>query len=206
MIQWESPWLNPGDTLICFGDSLTGAADNYVDRLEAKLGPLGIRVIKSGRGGDKTPWALTRLQRDVIDVKPTAVSIMLGTNDCQIGLGKWGDEPPIPLEVYRWNLVWMMHLCKLAGIAKFSITPPLGYEYPLLAEVGPVFVPYQLAARQAAATMQARVVPADMAFAQVWAQSRDPLALQLTRDGGHLNARGEDLLAQTCLSAWGWPT
>ncbi len=204
MLDMESPWLTAGDTLICFGDSLTNAADNYVDRLAERLAPRGITVLKRGRGGDKTPWALTRLQTDVIDAKPTAVSIMLGTNDAQVGLGKWADEPTISPELYRGNLVWMMHLCKLAGISKFSITPPLGrFEGALRRVAGDVFGPYRDAARQAAAALQARVVPADVAFLEAWESHPQHTGLLLTRDGGHLNGKGNDLVAQCCLEAWG---
>jgi lysophospholipase L1-like esterase len=204
MITFTNPWLTSGDTLICFGDSLVNAGNNFVDILKERLTPKGIEVIKSGRGGDKTPWALTRLQRDVIDRKPAAVSIMLGTNDAQIGRGKWADEPLIPPDVYRSNLIWMMHLCRLSGIQKFSITPPLWrFEGALWAEVGDVFPPYCQAARDAASAMQARFVPADVAFAEEWSKHPGHTGLLLTADGGHLNARGNQIVADASLAAWG---
>ena len=106
-----------------------------------------IKVINAGRGGDKTPWALTRLVPDVIEKKPDAVSIFLGTNDCVIGRGRWADEPRVSPETYHGNLVWIVYLCRQAGIRKFSITPPLWrFEGAAWAEFGEAMLPYRQAA------------------------------------------------------------
>jgi len=204
MLTPENPWLKKGDRLICFGDSLTTPANGYVNILQQRLAPNGISVVNSGRGGDKTPMALVRLQRDVIDCKPTALSIMLGTNDAQVGRGRWADEPMIPPDAYHCNLIWIVHLCRLAGIQKFSITPPLWrMEDPYWMEVGDVLHPYCQAARDAASAMQTRLVPADAAFARAWSDHRGHQGLLLTTDGGHLNDRGHALVAQTALKEWG---
>ncbi len=72
MITWEQPWLTAGDKLICFGDSITEAPNGYVLMLQELLAPRKIEVINAGRGGDKTPWALTRLEASVIQPKPAA--------------------------------------------------------------------------------------------------------------------------------------
>ena len=142
MITDDKPWLAKQDKVICFGDSLTAATSSYVEILQERLGPRGITVVKAGRDGDKTPWALTRLNADVIDQKPTAVSIFLGTNDAHVGRGRWADEPKVTPEAYRCNLVWIIHLCRLSGIKKFSITPPLWrYEGDLWLEYGDSLVP-----------------------------------------------------------------
>ena len=199
----EKPWLKKNETLICFGDSLTAPKDGYVALLAKQLKPKGVRVINAGRGGDKTPWALTRLYSDVIDRKPHAVSIFLGTNDAVIGRGRWADEPRVTPEAYRCNLVWIVHLCRLSGIKKFSITPPLWhYEGDLWTEYGDAFGPYRFAAREAADEAGARFVPADVAFEQEWQKHPGHSGLLLTRDGGHLNARGYEFLATAMLKAW----
>lgn len=204
MIAHDGPWLAKNDNLICFGDSLTAAKDGYVDLLLARLKPRGISVVKSGRGGDKTPWALTRLVPDVIDLKPDAVSIFLGSNDGVVGRGRWADEPRITPEAYRCNLVWIMHLCMLRGIRKFSITPPLWrYEGEIYREFGDPFAPFRLAARDAADEMRARFVPADVAFEREWEKRPGHSGLLLTTDGMHLNADGNKLVADAMLKAWG---
>lgn len=199
----DRPWLKKNESLICLGDSLTTPKEGYVALLAKALKPMGIRVTNAGRGGDKTPWALTRLQRDVIERKPDAVLVALGTNDAIVGRGRWSDEPRISPEAYRSNLVWIMHLCRLAGIRKFSVVPPLWrYEGDLWTEYGDAFGPYRFAAREAADEMGARFVPVDVAFEREWLKHPGRSGLLLTSDGGHLNARGHALLADAALGAW----
>ena len=203
MITCNEPWLNDNETLVCFGDSLTAAPAGYVRLLADALRPRGIKVINAGRGGDKTPWALTRLVPDVIERKPDAVSIFLGTNDCVIGRGRWADEPRVSPETYHGNLVWIVYLCRQAGIRKFSITPPLWrFEGAAWAEFGEAMLPYRQAARDAADECRARFVPADIAVANEWAKHPGHTGLLLTTDGTHLNEAGCRLLTDTLLSSW----
>jgi lysophospholipase L1-like esterase len=204
MITHDQPWLSDNETLVCFGDSLTAARERYVKIIAEHLAPRGIQVINAGRGGDKTPWALTRLQAEVIDRKPHAVSIFLGTNDAAIGRGRWADEPQVSPEAYRCNLVWIMYLCRLAGIQKFSITPPLWrFEGDAWAEFGDVMQPYRQAAREAADEGKARLVPADIAVANEWAKHPGHTGLLMTTDGVHLTAKGNQLVAATMFATWG---
>lgn len=201
MVTMEKHWIERGDTLACFGDSITASATGYVKMLQKKLEKKKIKVINAGRGGDKTTWALTRLT-DVINLKPTAVSIALGTNDAAVGKAEWADEPMIPPEVYKWNLVWIIHLCKLAGIGKFSITPPFGFEGDSLKKYGSI-EPYAAAAREAASMMKTRFVPADVAFAEERAKHAGHAGFLLTTDGTHLTEKGNRIVADTMLEAWG---
>ncbi|MGO8705119.1 MAG: SGNH/GDSL hydrolase family protein [Candidatus Brocadiia bacterium] len=204
MITWEQPWLTAGDKLICFGDSITEAPKGYVLILQELLARRKIEVINAGRGGDKTPWALTRLEASVIQPKPTAVSIFLGTNDACIGRRRWADEPTVSPEAYKCNLIWMIFLCRKAGIGKFSITPPLWrVEGEQWAEQGDILAPYCLAAREAADQAQARFVPADVAFAVEWQRHPGHTGLLLTTDGVHLTDQGNRIVAETMLEAWG---
>ena len=70
----EGPWLQSGETLVCFGDSLTSAANGYVKILQEKLQFRGIKVVNAGLAGDKTPQALTRLQ----PLSPEKTSVLAG--------------------------------------------------------------------------------------------------------------------------------
>lgn len=203
MINFEDSFLKKGEKLLCFGDSLTASKTGYVKILQNRLGKLDVEVINAGRGGDKTTWALTRLQNDVIERKPDAVSIFLGANDAAVGRGKWADEPIVSPEAYRCNLVWIIHLCRMAGIEKFSVTPPLyRYEGKNWAELGDIMVPYRLAARKATDEMKARFVPADIAFAEEWNRHPGHTGLLLTTDGTHLTEKGNQIVADTMLETW----
>lgn len=204
MLTFDNPWLAAGQTLICFGDSLTARPDGYVRLLQEQLADRRITVINAGRGGDKTPWALTRLEKDVLGRKPDAVSIFLGANDAAVGRGEWADEPTVTAEAYRCNLVWMAHFCRLAGIDKISFTPPLWrFEGPQWHRFGDVMGLYRQAARDAADQMRARLVPADIVFAEQWAARPGHVGLLLTTDGIHLTEHANRLLARTMLQTWG---
>lgn len=204
MIDMSGPWLESGERLVCLGDSLTASKTGYVALLAEALSSRGIEVVNAGRGGDKTPTALMRLQSDVIDRAPAAVSVFLGANDAAVGRGCWADEPTVTPEAYRCNLVWIMHACRLQGIEKFSVTPPLyRYEGDQYGAFGEVMLPYCQAARDAADAMAARFVPADVAFAEAWSAHPGHTGLLLTTDGVHLTPQGNRLLADTQLKAWG---
>jgi len=72
-----------GDTVVCFGDSLTegvGAppGEDYPSLLGRQL---GVPVINAGRRGDTTGQALGRLESDVLERNPRLVVVLLGGND-----------------------------------------------------------------------------------------------------------------------------
>jgi len=79
-----------GDSIICFGDSLTygtGASRNR--SYPAQLSNLiDLPVINTGVPGDTTASALARLQEDVLDQSPRIVLITLGGNDLKNGVHK----------------------------------------------------------------------------------------------------------------------
>ena len=201
MLDLEQKFLADGETLVCFGDSLTAANPGYVSALQAKL--TKNTVVNAGRGGDKTPWALTRFQSDVLDRKPDALSILLGANDAAVGRGRWADEPMVTPEAYRCNLVWMVHLARLSGIRKISIATPLGaFEGDTFREQGDILAQYALAARHAADEAKVRLVPLDAMFREEWAKHPGHTGLLLTRDGTHPTQEGYALIAKTMCRAW----
>ena len=154
--------------------------------------------------GRQTPWALTQLKTGVIQLKPTALSIFLGTNDARIGRGRWADEPTVSPEAYKGNLIWIIYLCRKSGIEKFGITPSLWrLEGDQWAEQGDILAPYCVAARETADLAQAQFVPGEVAFAAEWLRNPGHTGLLLTTDGAHLNDQGHLLVAETMLKAWG---
>ncbi len=202
MLDLNSPWLEKGETLVCFGDSLT-ASNAYVKIIQEYLNKLEIKVINSGLGGDKTPAALTRLNKDVLAHKPDAVCIFLGTNDAAVGRGEWADEPIVPPEVYKHNLIWIIHLCKLAGIKKFSIaTPAWNFTGNAFYQYGNILSSYCQMAREAADDSAARMVPIDVAFANELATRPGEESILHSPDGVHMSEKGNALIAKTMLDAW----
>lgn len=199
----EGPWLKPGETLVCFGDSITASEKQYIQYLRESLEPKGVKVVNAGVGGDKTPMALTRV-RDVLEKKPDAVMLFFGANDSLIGRGCWRDEPKVSPEGYRDNLLWIIHYFRLKGVKKFSVVAPPGCcEGKSLLEFGYTCPPYAGMAREAADQMNAVPVSLDIAFAVEQSRSSEsPMALNLTRDGVHFSEKGSRLAAETMLKAW----
>ena len=199
----EGPWLRPGETLVCFGDSITAGENYYIKYLRKALEAKGVKVVNAGLSGDKTPLALTRI-RDVEAEKPDAVVLFFGANDSVIGRGRWRDEPKISPEAYRDNLLWMIIYLHRRGVKKFSVVAPPGCcEGAMLMEFGPVCPPYAGMARDAADIANAVPVPLDVVFAQEHKKTAgSPVALDLTRDGVHFSEKGSKLAAEAMLRAW----
>lgn len=72
-----------GETIICFGDSLTegvgaGSGEDYPTVLSRHL---AMPVVNAGRGGDTTARALERISDAVLNKNPRLVVVLLGGND-----------------------------------------------------------------------------------------------------------------------------
>ena len=72
-----------GETIICFGDSLTegvgaGSGEDYPAALSRHL---AMPVVNAGQGGDTTARALERISDTVLNKNPRLVVVLLGGND-----------------------------------------------------------------------------------------------------------------------------
>ncbi len=65
---------------------------------------LGIRVVNAGRGGDITPALAARWQRDVLDLRPDWVSLMIGINDSDPWRQPVNKHNLVSLDVFRATL------------------------------------------------------------------------------------------------------
>jgi len=109
-----------GDTIICFGDSLTagtGAAIgmDYPSQLARMIGR---PVINAGLPGDTTAGALARLEQDVLARSPRIVLITIGGNDLTHGVDR---------EVFSRNLQTIITRIQAAG----ALVVVGGIEVPL---------------------------------------------------------------------------
>ena len=86
-----APALRTGDRVVFLGDSITalgGGPDGYVSLVAAAITlrcpEMDIEYLaNAGVPGDTAPGALKRLQTDVLDQKPTFVTICFGMNDAR---------------------------------------------------------------------------------------------------------------------------
>lgn len=76
-----------GDSITARGSTQTLIADYYLTRFPERT----VRFVNAGRSGDSAGGALGRLKEDVIDKKPTSVTLMLGMND--VGRGNYVAAP-----------------------------------------------------------------------------------------------------------------
>ncbi len=76
--------LKKNDRIVFFGDSITEQHlyTNYVETYLATRYPeLDLTFFNAGWGGDTAPGGLARLERDVMAMKPTVVTLCYGMND-----------------------------------------------------------------------------------------------------------------------------
>lgn len=201
MLDIKGKFLEKGETLVCLGDSITFAQEGYVDFLKQHLPDNNI--INAGLNGDKTATALTRFKTDVLAHKPDALSIFFGANDAAIGRREWGDEPMLTPEAYHSNIVWMIHIARLNGVKKFSITAPFPeYEGEQFYRFGNRMHDYSISARQAADEMHTKLVALDTLFINEWRKNPGHTGLLLTVDGTHPTVETHKLIGAEFLRAW----
>ncbi len=121
--------LKKGDRIVFLGDSITQGGDShdkgYVrvirKTLTDKHGDLGIEVIGAGISGNKVPDLQRRLQKDVLDRKPTIVVIYIGINDVWHGEKDpaRGTQP----DAFAAGLKDVIGQCQKAGATVVLCTP-----------------------------------------------------------------------------------
>src|SRR5690606_9289238 len=98
------------------GNSITqqgaGAPTGYVRLVESGLKANGIdvKVIGAGISGHKSNQMLERLQKDVLDKKPTWMTLSCGVNDV------WHGERGVALDDYKKNITAIVDRCAEAGV------------------------------------------------------------------------------------------
>jgi lysophospholipase L1-like esterase len=123
--------LKAGDepvTVVCFGDSVTGVYYHtgglraYPDMVEIALKRIHpkakVKVINAGISGHTTKDALARIKKDVLDHKPTLVTIMFGLNDMV----------RVPLPEFSANLKNIIGQCRAIGAETLLCTPNSIYD------------------------------------------------------------------------------
>lgn len=118
-------------TIVTLGDSITrgvrsgvNADETFAARLEQLLRADGVsvRVANVGIGGERTDQGLARLDQAVLSLKPHLVTIMYGTNDCHVDVGK--TESRLTAEQYAANLRELVAKLRAAQIVPVLMTPP----------------------------------------------------------------------------------
>jgi len=191
--------------IICWGDSITNGVrpgvaeeETYVYLLQQRF--MEVEISNAGLGGERTDMALARLESDIIARKPTAVTIMYGTNDAAVNQGE--SEPRLPLTAYEANLREIVGQLRGAGIRPVLMTPiPLGRKFDYMAwspyrERGPNYVmyPYVQAVRRVACEEGAALVDNFAYWAELALLGTDLDSLMT--DGCHPNPAGHRAIVE----------
>ncbi|HEX9185922.1 MAG TPA: SGNH/GDSL hydrolase family protein [Vicinamibacteria bacterium] len=209
--------LRDGDRVVFYGDSITqeGGYARFVEEyVRTRYPKWDVRFYNAGVGGDtvRGGWAGTadlRLQRDVIDLKPTVVTVMLGMND-----GGYRPFDPQTLaafaEGYRALVAKLKQALPEARLTFLRSSPFDDVSRP------PQFAPgYDDALRRLGcyvttlgAKEKATVVdfrdPLNAGVAAVFGESPD-LARQVVPDRVHPGPAGSLVMGATLLRAWNAP-
>lgn len=116
-----APPAKDEERVVFMGDSIT----DFWGRRYGKFFT-GKPYINRGISAQVTPQMLLRFRQDVVDLHPTAVVILAGTNDIGGSLG------PVPTEATKANLMSMVDLARANGIKVVlsSLTPVCDYLSP----------------------------------------------------------------------------
>ena len=161
-----------------------------------------ITVLPAGHGGDRSTQMLARVETDVIAKHPDWMLLSCGVNDV------WHGARGVPLPEYERNIRELVRKVRAAGIKVMILTPTLIYE-EFESEPNRRLQPYLAFLKQLAA--EEGLLLADLntlmreEIAQYPAAQRKLERNVLTGDGVHMNAVGNQMMAEGILRAFGVP-
>lgn len=199
--------LKKGDHIIFFGDSLTslagqeapkdkGVTKGYVrivrETLKEKHPDKDIEVNWVATGGHTVPDLLKRVDKDVIEKKPTIVVIQIGCNDAR----------RVPKDVFKSGLEELIDKLQKANIQviQCSLTS-VGEKHDGTNKDDPKLDEFAQVEREVAKAKNVPLNDLRKAFLAHWkANNPDnkPNGI-LTYDGNHFNQKGMDFVAEQML-------
>ena len=204
--------------IVFIGDSITQQGEKpggYVWLLRHTLTAIypasGIQVINSGISGNKSTDMLSRFRKDVLDKHPDLIFISVGVNDVWHGFYDGhtkGDGPlGISMQDYRANVKEMIVSGQRAGVrVRLLLATQIG-EDPNSPE-NLKAVAYNNTLRSLGEDLKCGVVDLQTPFRKLIADYRQTTGSTqnfLTVDGIHMNAQGNQVMAQTILTHLGVP-
>ncbi len=198
--------LKQGDTIVAIGDSITegGGYLRDVDAvLEQQYPELKLaKIVNKGISGQKAEDLVARFDRDVVQLKPTFVTLSIGINDVWHRADKPHDENV--LAAYRENVAKMVDMAQAAGIKVILLTPTIIEENPD-SEANGRLAAYVEAEKQIAAEKKCQLVDLHATFLTVLKDKPADAPNGLTSDGVHMKPIGDAIMAIGILRALGVP-
>jgi len=198
------PRLKAGDRIVTLGDSITQAGGYQVlmQKVLARFYPdLGIEIVNAGIGGHKAPDMVARLQRDVIDKKPTIVTVSCGVND--VWHGFYNPPRGVDLETYTRLMTQMVQQLKANTSAAIYLLTPTVIHETLRGSENLKLEAYCQAIREIARRESVHLVDLNAVFNLVLRSTQTGGAPDFhpTSDGVHMKPAGNFLIAAAILHA-----
>ena len=197
--------VKDGDTLAFLGDSITQFgqqnANGYVNLTIRALAAEGVKVkpVKAGISGHKSDNMLARLNRDVLSKNPRWMTLSCGVNDV------WHQDRGngVSLEDYKANITKILDACAASNCTVIVLTATMfESSVPEKDKHNVKLAPYNEWLR---AEAKRRGLPLADLNADMWAARAKDAKVRLTRDGVHMAAMGDRLMAHGVLAAMGVP-
>ena len=199
--------LKKGERIVFLGDSITQAgatAGGYVtlarEALAKKYPDLGIEVLGAGISGNRVPDLEARLDRDVLEKKPTLVVIYIGINDVWHSLQNRGTSKAD----FEQGLRRIIQRIQDADARVILCTPSvIGEKYDGSNQLDTMLDEYSQISCTIAAETHSRLLDLRRQFvAHLKAANKENADKKiLTTDGVHLNSAGNQFLAERMLEA-----
>jgi lysophospholipase L1-like esterase len=194
--------LPQGTRVVFLGDSITEqlAYTRYaMDYFALRYPDVKITFRNAGWSGDTAPGGLERLQRDVLSLKPTVVTICFGMND-----GRYTSFDQDRYDRYMKGMTGLVQMLKGNGIRVVLLTPGVVDEDIDNKGYNQTLTRYAQGVKELAASEQVAVsdINALMGDAQARAKHDDP-KFTMIPDSVHPDPPGQALMAYGLLKAVG---
>ena len=198
-----------GDVIVFFGDSITQGASGpkgyitvYKTALNAAHPDFALEYVNAGISGHKVPNLQARIQKDVLDKKPTIVYIYIGINDV------WHSERGQGTSKEKYESGLKELITKINGVgARVHLCTPtvIGEKTDGKNGLDPMLDEYAEISRKVATDTKTPLVDLHKAFQDYLKENNKTNAEKgvLTADRVHLNEKGNHLVAAEMLKAIG---
>lgn len=191
--------------IVFLGDSITHAGDRpggYVSLVREAIGGDKVKVIGAGIGGNRVPDLQKRLQKDVLDENPTTVVIYIGINDV------WHSEKGrgTSKEDFESGLKEIIGKIKDKGASVILCTATMiGEKTDGSNKLDGMLEEYCAISRKVATDTGSKMVDLRKAFVDYLKENNTENKDKgiLTSDTVHLNAAGNQFLANQMLAGLG---
>lgn len=195
--------VKDGEKIAFMGDSITqqGAGGNgYVRLVVRGFKAIGVEVgsIPVGVSGHKSNQMLARLERDVLSKKPEWMTLSCGVNDV------WHGARGVALEDYKKNITQIVDRCRAANVKVMLLTSTMIYEDAASKE-NQKLKGYNDFLVSLAKEKKCLLADLNSQMQELISNSKDKKGGKLlTKDGVHMNADGNRMMAEGVLRAFGF--